>query len=91
MIDRTAQTPPLTLGQEIVAWWETSTSVSEPADLAERIDAELAAEYERGKRHGADDRKMIELQNQKQGREIDRLNSDIAKLRKELFLSTRST
>ena len=39
--DRTAMTEPLTTGQKIVAWWETSTSVSEPADLAEKIDAEL--------------------------------------------------
>jgi len=39
--DRTAMTDPLTTGQEIVAWWETSTSVSEPADLADRIDAEI--------------------------------------------------
>jgi len=39
--DRTAMTEPLTTGQKIVAWWETSTSASEPADLAEKIDAEL--------------------------------------------------
>lgn len=47
MRDRTAQTGPLTTGQQIVAWWETSTSASEPADLAERIDAEIVAERER--------------------------------------------
>ena len=40
-MDRTAMTDRLTTGQEIVVWWETSTSVSEPADLADRIDAEL--------------------------------------------------
>jgi hypothetical protein len=39
--DRTAMTEPLTTGQKIVAWWETSTSVSEPADLADRIDGEI--------------------------------------------------
>jgi len=39
--DRTAMTEPLTTGQQIVAWWETSTSVSEPADLADRIDGEI--------------------------------------------------
>jgi hypothetical protein len=39
--NRTATTEPLTTGQQIVAWWETSTSVSEPADLADRIDGEI--------------------------------------------------
>ena len=39
--DRTAMTEPLTTGQQIVAWWETSTSASEPADLADKIDAEI--------------------------------------------------
>lgn len=39
--DRTAMTEPLTTGQQIVAWWETSTSASEPADLAEKIDDAL--------------------------------------------------
>jgi hypothetical protein len=39
--DRTAMTEPLTTGQKIVAWWETSTSASEPADLADRIDGEI--------------------------------------------------
>jgi len=34
-------TDPLTTGQQIVAWWETSTSASEPADLAEKIDEEI--------------------------------------------------
>lgn len=46
MRDRTAQTGPLTIGQQIVEWWESSTSASEPADLAERIDAAIAAERE---------------------------------------------
>jgi len=39
--DRTGMTEPLTTGQQIVAWWETSTSASEPADLADRIDGEI--------------------------------------------------
>ena len=39
--DRTGMTDPLTTGQQIVAWWETSTSASEPADLADRIDGEI--------------------------------------------------
>jgi hypothetical protein len=39
--DRTAMTEPLTTGQEIVAWWETSPAASEPADLADKIDGEL--------------------------------------------------
>ena len=39
--DRTGMTEPLTTGQQIVAWWETSTSASEPADLAEKIDEEI--------------------------------------------------
>jgi hypothetical protein len=39
--DRTAMAEPLTPGQQIVAWWETSTSASEPADLADKIDAEI--------------------------------------------------
>lgn len=46
MRDRTARTEPLTIGQRIVAWWETTTSASEPADLAERIDDATAAERE---------------------------------------------
>ena len=40
--DRTAQTEPLTTGQQIVAWWETTTAASEPADLAAKIDDALA-------------------------------------------------
>lgn len=47
MRDRTAQTGPLTVGQQIVAWWETTTSASEPADLADKIDVAIAAERER--------------------------------------------
>jgi hypothetical protein len=39
--DRTAMTEPLTTGQRIVAWWETSPTASEPADLADKIDGEL--------------------------------------------------
>lgn len=86
MRDRTAQTEPLTTGQQIVAWWETTTAASEPADLAERIDKELATEYQRGKQHGSDDRKMIEAHNQAQGREIYRLRGEIARLRRDAFV-----
>lgn len=48
MRDRTAQTEPLTIGQQLVARWEGPASGwSEPADLAEAIDATIAAERER--------------------------------------------
>ncbi len=35
-------------------------------------------EYERGKQHGLDDRRMIERRNQEQGREINALKSTLA-------------
>jgi hypothetical protein len=86
-MDRTAQIEPLTTGQSIVAKWEGPSSPwSEPADLAEAIDVALALEYERGKLHGSDDRRMIEQQNRVQGQEIDRLKGEIAKLKRELHL-----
>jgi hypothetical protein len=48
MRDRTAMTEPLTIGQQLVARWESVNSGwSEPADLAEAIDAAIAAERER--------------------------------------------
>jgi hypothetical protein len=47
MRDRTAMTEPLTIGQQLVARWESVNSGwSEPADLAEAIDAAIAAERE---------------------------------------------
>jgi len=47
MRDRTAQTEPLTIGQSIVAKWEGPAGPwTEPADLAEAIDAAIAAERE---------------------------------------------
>jgi hypothetical protein len=47
MRDRTAMTEPLTIGQRLVARWEgPSSGWSEPADLAEAIDAAIAAERE---------------------------------------------
>lgn len=46
--DRTAQTEPLTDGQKIVAWWESTTSASEPADLADKIDEALSEAFRRG-------------------------------------------
>lgn len=47
MRDRTAMTEPLTVGQQIVAKWESLESGwSEPADLADGIDAALKAERE---------------------------------------------
>ena len=53
MIDRTAMTEPLTIGQQLVARWEgPSSGWSEPADLAEAIDAAIAAEIERLQKHG---------------------------------------
>jgi hypothetical protein len=47
-------------------------------------DDALALEYERGKLHGSDDRRMIEQQNRVQGQEIDRLKGEIAKLKRDL-------
>lgn len=41
--DRTAQTEPLTTGQQIVAKWEGLNGWTEPADLAEAIDDAIAA------------------------------------------------
>ena len=52
MKDRTAQTEPLTIGQQIVAWWETSTIASEPADLADKIDAALYEACDGGREFG---------------------------------------
>lgn len=47
MRDRTAQTEPLTIGQQLVARWESIDSGwGEPADLAEAIDDAIAAERE---------------------------------------------
>ncbi len=45
----------------------------------------LASEYERGKQHGLDDRKMIERQNQAQGREITALKIEISQLKMQLY------
>lgn len=42
-------------------------------------------EYERGKLHGSDDRKMIERQNQAQGREIASLKTEISQLKMKLY------
>jgi hypothetical protein len=41
--DRTAQTEPLTTGQQIVAKWEGLNGWTEPADLAQGIDDAIAA------------------------------------------------
>jgi hypothetical protein len=47
MRDRAAMTEPLTIGQQLVARWEgVNSGWSEPADLAEAIDAAIAAERE---------------------------------------------
>lgn len=83
MRDPTAMTEPLTEGQKIVAAWERDM-IAEPCELAESIDTALMLEYERGKMHGRDDRKMIEQQNQAQGREILALKTEIAKLKMQL-------
>ncbi len=45
----------------------------------------LAAEYERGKKHGLDDRKMIERHNQEQGREITALKIEVSQLKMQLY------
>ena len=83
MRDATAQTEPLTEGQQIVANYEKDM-IAEPCELAASIDVALAMEYERGKRHGSDDRKMIERQNQAQGREIAQLKGEISRLKFQL-------
>lgn len=83
MLDPTAQTKPLTEGQKIVAAYETDT-IAEPCELAASIDVALALEYERGKGHGRDDRRMIEQRNQEQGREIAALKTEISKLKMRL-------
>lgn len=46
--DRTAQSEPLTTGQQIVAWWETTATASEPADLADKIDDAIDEAFRRG-------------------------------------------
>lgn len=43
-----------------------------------------AYEYERGKMHGAEDRKMIEKQNQKMEREVDRMRHEMNRVSREL-------
>lgn len=45
------------------------------------IQAELQAEYERGKDHGRDDRRMIERQSQSLAREIEALKRCISEIR----------
>lgn len=84
MRDPTAQTEPLTEGQRIVASYEASM-IAEPCELAESIDMALMLEYERGKQHGADDRKLMEQQNRAQSREIDRLRGELARLKKDAW------
>lgn len=49
-------------------------------DGADEI-ARLSDEYARGKKHGADYRRMIEKQNQAQSREIAALKTEIGKLK----------
>lgn len=44
-------------------------------------EAELADEYERGKRHGADDRRMIERRTQEVARENAALRSEVGRLK----------
>ena len=46
MRDPTAQTEPLTTGQRLVSEWERDI-IAEPCELAEAIDAAIAAERER--------------------------------------------
>lgn len=46
MRDATAQTGPLTVGQQIVARWETDMTLAEPCELAQLIDDAIAAERE---------------------------------------------
>ncbi len=48
-------------------------------------EVELNLEYERGKKHGDDDLRLSQRHCQAQGREINELKSEIAKLRMENF------
>jgi hypothetical protein len=84
MTAATAQTEPLTEGQKIVAAYEGDAH-ADPHELAQSVDVALALEYERGKQHGADDRRMIERRNQEQGREVSALKSEIAQLKLRLY------
>lgn len=47
MKDPTAQTEPLTTGQQIVSAWERDI-IAEPCELAVHIDSQIAAAYKRG-------------------------------------------
>lgn len=47
MRDPTAQTEPLTTGQQIVSAWERDI-IAEPCKLALQIDHQIAAAYKRG-------------------------------------------
>lgn len=53
----------------------------------DRLRDALECEYERGKRHGDDDRKLIEQQNRVQAREIDRLKGELGRLKKEAWMT----
>lgn len=68
---------------------EMMARVNGSEELLEALRHDLAAalrsEYERGKQHGADDRKMIEQQNRMQDREIYRLKGEIAKLKRDIY------
>lgn len=52
MRDPTAQTEPLTVGQQLVAAWEAD-KIAEPCELAEWIDEQIDAAYKRGLLDGA--------------------------------------
>ncbi len=52
MRDPTAQTEPLTIGQQLVSAWETD-KIAEPCELAEWIDEQIDAAYKRGLLDGA--------------------------------------
>jgi hypothetical protein len=47
-------------------------------------EADLISEYERGKQHGKDDRRLMESHAREQQREIDRLKRDVSELKKVL-------
>lgn len=52
--------------------------------------ADLQDEYERGKMHGDDDRKLIEQQNREQAREIDRLKNELSKMKVDAAIRTKA-
>lgn len=70
----------------------TDRGMATPGFCKCKADAELIRdEYERGKMHGADDRRSIEQHNREQAREIDRLKREIGEWKREAYSRSTST